>query len=124
MARVAITMDVLQALPGNSVGTRQGAVASIPAAQVTDVTDNETLVEAAIAVLEADGATPTEAHVDDLRAAWDLLVTARTALTTSVAASQAADAVFEYDNAVVTSRNAMKTVLDATLAAATERGLT
>ena len=35
---------------------------------------SETAVEAAVAVLEADAAAPTQAHVNDLRTVWDALV--------------------------------------------------
>jgi len=55
---------------------------------------DQTGVEAAVATLEADAASPTEAHVDALRGQWDTFVTAANGLNTLIdAAILAADAL-------------------------------
>lgn len=65
---------------------------------------SQAAVEAAVAVLEADGVTPTQAHVTSLRAAWNAFVTGATAHDT-------ASMVVDYDNAVLTTQNAVRAAL-------------
>jgi hypothetical protein len=62
-----------------------------------DTTD----VAAAIAVLVADGATPTEAHVTTLNDAWVIYLAAITAYSAS---SAAGNMVLSMDTAVVTTK--------------------
>lgn len=69
-----------------------------------------TAVADAVAVLEADGATPTEAHVDDLATAWTAYLAA---LATYSAASVSGNAVLSLDTAVVTDKNKVRAVLRA-----------
>jgi hypothetical protein len=62
-----------------------------------DTTD----VAAAIAVLVADGATPTEAHVTTLNDAWTAYLAA---LATYSASSASGNMVLSIDTAVVTTK--------------------
>lgn len=65
----------------------------------------------AVAVLVADGASPTEAHVTDLNNAW----------TAYLAAAQK-NVTLDVDNSVVTSMNALRRALDALLLLARASG--
>ncbi len=71
-------------------------------------------VAAAVAVLVADGASPTQAHVNTLNTAWGLLATAIATAKTSTAAAKAAGAsnvVLDIDTAVVTTKNGVRAAL-------------
>lgn len=96
----------------------------------TVVGADQTAVEAAVAALEGDGASPTQAHVTALRGVWNTLktdaATAKTATaatkTTSDALSAAAattavssDVTLLFNPATVVTRNALKTAVDALL---------
>lgn len=83
-------------------------------ADSTSLDTLEAAVVSALGVLQADGASPTEAHVDDLQTAWDAFKTALDTLQTDIAtadglvdttvtASQAAQAA---TNSAVTAANA------------------
>lgn len=61
-------------------------------------------VEAAVAVLEGDGASPTEAHVTALRAAWDALVTA-------LGTYGGADVLLDINTSTLTTQNAVRAAL-------------
>lgn len=61
-------------------------------------------VEAAVAVLEADGASPTQGHVNSLRAAWDALVTA-------LGVYGGADALLDVNLSTLTTQNAVRAAL-------------
>jgi len=61
-------------------------------------------VEAAIAVLEADGASPTQGHVDSLRTVWNTLVTA-------LGVYGGADAVLDVNLSNLTTQNAVRAAL-------------
>lgn len=74
-----------------------------------------TNVAAAVAVLVADGASPTQAHVNTLNTAWGLLATAIATAKTSTAAAKVAaapaNAVLDIDTAVLTTKNAVRATL-------------
>lgn len=61
-------------------------------------------VEAKVAVLEADGASPTQQHVVDLRAAWDALVTA-------LGTYGGADVLFDINTSTISTRNKARAAL-------------
>ncbi len=73
MARVAASCNVSgRTVTGVALlGTSGGCPDPVNGA--TTVAD-QAAVEAAVAVLEADAATPTQAHVNSLRTVWDALV--------------------------------------------------
>lgn len=105
MARIAFGATLGGNLGEGRFSTSSGSVA--PA--ITNAnTANGTLktdVAAAVAVLVADGASPTQAHVTTLNVAWGLLATAIAAAATGAAA---ANVVLDIDNTVVTTRNGVK----------------
>jgi hypothetical protein len=78
------------------IPTASGANAIVP-----------TATEAAVAVLEADGASPTQAHVTSLRAAWNPMS----------AASTANHVTLQFDDSVVTNQNALLAAIAALLKA-------
>jgi hypothetical protein len=63
--------------------------------------DNTASVEAAIAVLEADGAAPTQAHVNSLRTVWNTL--------------KSGNVIVTIDTAAVTTRTQLRAALDAVM---------
>lgn len=73
---------------------------------------SKTAVNAAMATLQADGATPTEAHVDTADTA---LIAYVAAVDASLAASGAATGGVQVtvDTAVITNLNKLKAALDA-----------
>lgn len=101
---------------------------------------SQTATEAAVALLEADGATPTQAHVNSLRTVWNTLVTAIGTVNTDVEAVRTAfdalvtaaglltaaptgNLVILYDDAVITDGNKFAAALREALNAARSRGL-
>lgn len=108
-------------------------VAAVEAALAEVEETSEPATEAALAVLEADGASPTEAHVDDLRAAydvlvadlatiraeWDLLVTA----LAGVAVNPSGNVIVTYDDSVINTGNKFRAAMTAALQGARSRGL-
>lgn len=91
----------------------QGSATAVGAAPSTAA------VEAAVAVLLADGASPTQAHVNTLSAAWITLK----ALVDAVTTPPTGNLVVLYDDAVITDGNRFKSSLDGALQAARSRGL-
>ena len=71
-----------------------------------------TAVAAAIGVLVADGAIPTQAHVNTLNSAWTTLLAGVTAVNGSIAS---ADATLVINQANVTTSNQMNTIFRAIL---------
>lgn len=65
---------------------------------------SQAAVEAAVAVLEADGASPTQAHVNSLRTVWNALVAGLNAHDT-------ADVVLDINTSNITTQNAAKAAL-------------
>lgn len=96
MARVSLSATRGQSLGNGAFNASFGEVSS-------------TAVGAAVAVLVADGASPTQAHVTTLNNAWT--------------AFQGTNAVLDYDDSVITTQAALKAVLNQIYAAALARGL-
>ena len=105
MARIAFGCTLGQSLGEGRFSSNSGSVA--PAATSAGVAAGTltTNVDAAVTVLVADGASPTQAHVNTLKTAWDLLAAAIAAANTATAA---ANVVLDIDTAVVTTRNGVK----------------
>lgn len=84
-------------------------------------------VAAAVAVLVADGASPTQGHVNTLNSAWGLLATAIAAASAATAAAKTAAApanvVLDVDTAVVTTQNGVRAALREILQAVRGSGL-
>ncbi len=89
------------------------AIVSAPAAADTAlalvVGADETAVEAAVALLEADTTTPTQAHVNALRTVWNTLVTDAALAKTATAALTGAGILGGYDVVVMYDATAVKT---------------
>lgn len=83
-----------------------------PAAAIAAVEAAEVDVAAAVAVLVADGATPTQAHVTTLDAAHTVLAAAITSLVT-VAGS--ANLTISVDTSVIDTRNKLHAAVAAAL---------
>lgn len=96
MARVSYGVTLRTTLAQNG-----GFVMGIAAAGAIP---SQAAVEAAVALLEADGASPTQAHVTALRGVWNTLVTGLNAHNTG-------DAVLDIDNATLTSQSAVRAAL-------------
>ena len=104
----AVTLRANDASVSPTVGDPAAAVAAASTDADTAATDtttadtnlgtvvgaDQTAVESAIATLETDGASPTQAHVNSLRTVWDTLKThAATAKTNTVTAKTSAATV-------------------------------
>lgn len=113
MAIQALKITLGPSLGAGGGYAAQGATTSQPANASTAAT------EATVATLEADGASPTQAHVTALRAAWDAYVTAAGLLT----AAPTGNLVVLYDDAVITDGNRFASALREALNAARSRGL-
>lgn len=108
MARVAFGCTLGQSLGSGLYNASAGGRASIVTLANTASGALTTDVAAAVAVLVADGASPTQAHVNTLNTAWGLLATA---IAAADAAGGAVNVVLDIDEAVVTSQNAMRAAL-------------
>jgi hypothetical protein len=96
MARAAFVCTLRTTFPGNGgYAFASGSAAPQP---------SQAAVEAAVAVLEADGASPTQAHVTSLRAAWDTLVTA-------LGVYGGGDALLDFNASTLTTQNAVRAAL-------------
>lgn len=122
MARVAFGCTLGQSLGEGRFNTSAGALPpNLTAATAADdaaATASGTLttnVAAAVAVLVADGALPTQAHVNTLNTAWGLLATAIAATQTATAAAKVsvagANVILDIDTAVVTTQNGARAAL-------------
>jgi hypothetical protein len=108
MARKAVACVVqLRLTNGQAVVTTVNQPPD-PVNGATTATD-QAAVEAAVAVLEGDGASPTQAHVNSLRTVWDALVLDISAVPAS------ADVVISYNASTVVSRDTLRQALDAML---------
>lgn len=108
---IKVTLGVTQGIDGRF--NAQGSTTSQPANASTAAT------EAAVAVLEADGVSPTQAHVTALRAAWDAYVTAAGLLT----AAPTGNFVVLYNDAVITDGNRFASAVREALNVVRSRGL-
>ena len=71
-----------------------------------------TAVEAAVAVLEADGASPTQAHVNSLRTVWN---TMKADAIVAAATVPAGGVAVTIDLAQITTRTKLRAALDAVM---------
>lgn len=89
-----------------------GSISEVMNASTTAT--NKTAVAADVATLVADGATPTQAHVNTLNTDW-------TALSADIAAGNlsaaSVDAVLSFDAAVITTKTKLRRAVQALLAA-------
>lgn len=127
MARSSVAITLGQALPGGQFNVRAGASGPVSVDVATAVADLATLttnvatVTGTLTTNVADGASPTQAHVNTLNTAWGLLATAIAALSTAavsadltlVSADDAADLVVDFNTSTVSSLNAVKAAMRA-----------
>lgn len=122
MARIAfgctLGTDLGQGRFSSGSGSVAPALTAATAADTAAGTAAGTLttnVNAAVGVLVADGASPTQAHVNTLNTAWGLLATAIAAAKVSTAAAVVAAApanvVIDIDAAVVTTNNGVNAAI-------------
>ncbi len=102
MARIAFGATLGQSLGEGRFSSSSGSVAPAATSSAVAAGTLTTNVAAAVAVLVADGASPTQAHVNTLNTAWGLLATA---IAAADIATAAANVVLDIDTAVVTTRN-------------------
>lgn len=108
MARIAFGCTLGQSLGEGRFSSNSGSVAPASTSAATAAGTLTTNVAAAVAVLVADGASPTQAHVTTLNTAWGPLATAVAAANT---ASTAANVVLDIDTSVVTTKNGVKAAM-------------
>lgn len=108
MARIAFGCTLGQSLGEGRFSSNSGSVAPAATSAAVAAGTLTTNVAAAVAVLVADGASPTQAHVNTLNTAWGLLATAIAAAATATAA---ANVVLDIDNSVVTTKNGVRAAL-------------
>lgn len=122
MARIAFGCTLGQSLGEGRFSSSSGSLAPLLTSATTADDDAGTAsgtlttnVAAAVAVLVADGASPTQAHVNTLNTAWGLLATAIATAKTSTAAAKAgaagANVILDIDTAVVTNQNGVRAAL-------------
>lgn len=122
MARIAFGATLGTSLGEGRFGTSAGGLPPNLTAATTADDDTGTAsgtlttnVAAAVAVLVADGASPTQAHVNTLNTAWGLLATAIATAKVSTAAAKAGVAaknvILDIDTAVVTTQNGVRAAL-------------
>ena len=100
MARRSVGLTVTSTTIGAEGFRANGHVAD-PVNGATTASTQAT-VEAAVALLETDGASPTQGHVNSLRTAWDALVL-------NIAGRPAAtDVVLSYEVTNVGNRSVLK----------------
>lgn len=93
---------------GQSLGEgRYSTSSSNAGATVSASTALITAVQDAMTTLQADGASPTEAHVDTADTAWIALSAALTLLNTTLTGN----IVILVDDAVITNTNAVRAAL-------------
>ncbi len=105
MARIAFGCTLGQSLGEGRFSSSSGSAAPATTSAAIANGTLKTDVAAAVAVLVADGASPTQGHVDTLNTAWGLLATAIAAAATG---ATAANVVLDIDTAVVTTKNGVK----------------
>ncbi len=111
MAVSAVGVTLGASLGEGKYNSRAAPANADPAAAVAAVGAAEIPVAAAVAVLVADGASPTQAHVNTLNSAHTTLAAAIAAAAT--AAPGTANLTVSVDLAVVTTRNALRAALRA-----------
>lgn len=104
MARQSYAVTIGQALGPEKFNT---SVAGTSDAVTSTAAVDTTAVAAAIAVLVADGATPTQAHVTTLNSAWTTLL----AEITAAKAAGTGDVVLSVDLSTITTGNQLRYAL-------------
>lgn len=120
MARVAFGCTLGQSLGSGTYNTRAGGRSSIVTLTNTASGTLTTDVAAAVAVLVADGASPTQGHVDTLNTAWGLLATA---IAAADAAGGAVNVILDIDTTAVATQNAVRAALRELMLAVQGSGL-
>lgn len=105
MANVALTVTLNQALPGGGYSVTNGALANPVGSPPSTAT-----VAADIATLVADGASPTQGHVNTLNTDWGTFLTAETTFRGGVSALTT-NFTLLYDAATVTNMNQVRAAL-------------
>ncbi len=139
MAQVALTVTIVHALPNGAYSLSTGTVAAAAGGAANLATHSASLtadvgtipatttVAANIATLVADGATPTQGHVNTLNTNWGTYLTALNANnallvtdaaniaidSTSITGSSGANVTLSYDTTAVTSMNQLRAALRA-----------
>lgn len=106
--------------------TGPGADASSIVADVATMVAAQTPAAAAMAVLVADGATPTQAHVTTMNTAYGTLATAVATVAADATALNAAvggDVQIIFNTATITTVTQLKRAFDAALQAAASGGI-
>lgn len=116
MARYALAVTLGASLGEGRFSTT--VVGKLPVDAATLTTDAAP-VAAAMAVLVADGASPTQAHVNTANAAYTTLAADIVAVNTAASG----DLLVTYDAAVVTSITKLKRAFGAALQAAINSGI-
>lgn len=120
MARIAFGCTLGGDLGEGRFAAGAGAVTPASVSSGTASGTLTTNVAAAVAVLVADGASPTQAHVNTLNTAWGLLATAIAAANT---ATTAANAVLDIDTSVITTQNGVRAAMRELMQAVRGSGL-
>jgi hypothetical protein len=109
VARRAVAVKLGQSLGDGRYSSSAGF--GVPLTNTATVASGTLLtnVTAATAVLVADGASPTQAHVTTLNTAVGLLATAVAATTTAAGSS---NLVIDFDAAVITSLSQLRAAID------------
>lgn len=105
MSNVAITVTLNHAIPDGQFSTSNGTLAD-----PNGTAPSTTTVAADIATLVADGASPTQGHVNTLNTDWGTFLTAYTSYAGGVGALTA-NATFMFDPAAVTNMNQLRAIL-------------
>jgi hypothetical protein len=105
MSNVAITVTLNQALPGGQYSVSSGTLAD-----PNGTAPATTTVAANIATLVADGASPTQGHVNTLNTNWGTFLTAYNLYAAGVG-TLTANATFMFDPAAITTMNQLRAAL-------------
>ena len=105
MSNVVITVTLNHGLPNGHYSTTVGTIAD-----PNGTAPATTTVNTDVATLVADGASPTQGHVNTLNTDWSTFKTALTAYTGGVGALTA-NATFLFDPAAVTTMNQLRAIL-------------
>ena len=121
MARTAISINI-----GGPLGSGRYTLTQIkgilPLSTTAGVASGTLLTNAtaAMGVLVADGATPTQAHVNTMNTAYGLLATAVTATTT---ATSGGHVIIDYDTTACPNANALREAVERAVTLAIGSGL-
>lgn len=116
MARFAVGCSIDASGAPASSGMSDPLNASTTATDSATVTSTAATAAAALAVLVADGASPTQGHVNTLNTAYGALATAITALQADLAPGSLGTnttVVLSFDATVVVTRSKLRRALNA-----------